>query len=143
SIEKLFVKDLSLEVPHAPQIYLEANQPEIEMQLHTESKAIDEGYYENMLTVTVTARVGEKTVFLAEVAQGGIFQVRNIPNEDLEPILGIACPNILFPYVREVVSDLINRAGFPPVILAPINFEQLYSQRQAQAASQDAPATVQ
>ncbi|QDQ27343.1 protein-export chaperone SecB [Chitinimonas arctica] len=145
AIEKLFVKDLSLEVPNAPQIYLEPQQPEIEMQLHTATQQLDDGYYENVLTVTVTAKVGEKTVFLAEVAQGGIFQIRHIPNEDLEPILGMACPNILFPYVREVVSDLVTRAGFPPVILAPINFEQLYMQRQAQqqAVSQDAPSTVQ
>ncbi|QNM97256.1 protein-export chaperone SecB [Chitinimonas koreensis] len=143
SIEKLFVKDLSLEVPHAPQIYLEAQQPEVEMQLHTQSQQLDEGFYENVLTVTVTAKIGEKTVFLAEAAQGGIFQIRNVPADDLEPILGMACPNILFPYVREVISDLVTRAGFPPVILSPINFEQLFMQRQAQGASQDAPATVQ
>ncbi|HEY9104228.1 protein-export chaperone SecB [Chitinimonas sp.] len=145
AIEKLFVKDISLEVPNAPQIYLEAQQPEINMQLSTASQQLDEGYFENVLTVTVTATLGERTVFLVEVAQGGIFQIRNVPAEDLEPILGMACPNILFPYVREVVSDLVTRAGFPPVVLAPINFEQLFMQRQAQeqAASQDAPTTVQ
>lgn len=145
SIEKLFVKDISLEVPNAPQIYLEQQQPEVEMQIHTSTQLIDEGYFESVLTVTVTATVAEKTVFLAEVAQGGIFQIRNVPEGDLEPILGMACPNILFPYVREVVSDLVTRAGFPPVVLAPINFEQLYMQRQAQqqVASQDAPATIQ
>lgn len=143
SIEKLYVKDLSLEVPNAPQIYLEAQQPEVDMQLHTQTQQLDQGYYETALTVTVTAKLGEKTVFLAEATQGGIFQIRNVPAEDLEPILGMACPNILFPYVREVISDVVSRAGFPPVILAPINFEQLYMQRQNQAASQDAPATVQ
>ncbi|MGQ5524966.1 protein-export chaperone SecB [Chitinimonas sp. PSY-7] len=143
SIEKLYVKDLSLEVPNAPQVYLEAQQPEVDMQLHTQTQQLDDGYFESVLTVTVTAKLGEKTVFLAEASQGGIFQIRNIPAEDLEPILGMACPNILFPYVREVISDVVTRAGFPPVILAPINFEQLYMQRQTQAASQDAPATVQ
>lgn len=145
AIEKLFVKDISLEVPNAPQIYLEAQQPEIAIQLGTSSQQLDDGYYENVLTVTVTATLGERTVFLVEVAQGGIFQIRNVPAADLEPILGMACPNLLFPYVREAVSDLVTRAGFPPVVLAPISFEQLYMQRQAQeqAASQDAPATVQ
>lgn len=143
SIEKLYVKDLSLEVPNAPQVYLDPQQPEVDMQLHTQTQQLDAGYFETVLTVTVTAKVADKTVFLAEVAQGGIFQIRNVPAEDLEPILGMACPNILFPYVREVISDVVSRAGFPPVILAPINFEQLYMQRQNQAASQDAPATVQ
>ena len=143
SIEKLYVKDLSLEVPNAPQVYLEAQQPEVDMQLHTQTQQLDEGYFESVLTVTVTAKLGDKTVFLAEAAQGGIFQIRNIPTDDLEPILGMACPNILFPYVREVISDIVTRAGFPPVILAPINFEQLYMQRQNQTANQDAPATVQ
>ncbi|PHV10320.1 protein-export chaperone SecB [Chitinimonas sp. BJB300] len=143
SIEKLYVKDLSLEVPNAPQVYLEAQQPEVDMQLHTQTQQLDDGYFESVLTITVTARLGEKTVFLVEATQGGIFQIRHIPAEDLEPILGMACPNILFPYVREVISDIVSRAGFPPVILAPINFEQLYMQRQNQAASQDAPATVQ
>ena len=143
SIEKLYVKDLSLEVPNAPQIYLEAQQPEVDMQLHTQTQQLDQGYYETALTVTVTAKLGEKTVFLAEATQGGIFQIRNVPAEDLEPILGMACPELLFPYVREVISDVVSRAGFPPVILAPINFEQLYMQRQNQAAGQDAPATVQ
>ncbi|WP_269533528.1 protein-export chaperone SecB [Chitinimonas sp. BJYL2] len=148
SIEKLFIKDLSLEVPNAPQVYLEQVQPEVDMQLHTEAQQIDEGYYEHVLTVTVTAKNGDKTVFLAEVAQGGVFQIRNIPAEDMDPIFGVACPNILFPYVREVISDMVTRAGFPPVILSPINFEQIYLQRlaqqqQQQSASQDAPATIQ
>ncbi|WP_374355710.1 protein-export chaperone SecB [Chitinimonas sp.] len=144
SIEKLYVKDLSLEVPNAPKIFLEASQPEVEMQIQTQSQPINDGYFECTLTITVTAKNAERTYFLVEVAQAGLFLIRNVPDEDLEPILGMACPNILFPYVREAVSDLVTRAGFPPVVLAPLNFEQMYMQRQAQQmATQDAPATVQ
>ncbi len=134
SIEKLYTKDLSLEVPNAPQVFLEQTQPEIEMQLSTEGKQIDEGFYDVGLSVTVTAKVADKVVFLVEVVQSGIFQIRNVPTEDLDPILGVACPNILFPYAREAVSDLVNRAGFPPVLLNPINFEAMYMQQRAQQA---------
>ncbi|WP_137937080.1 protein-export chaperone SecB [Chitinivorax sp. B] len=140
-IEKIYVKDLSLEIPHAPQVFLDRNQPEIDMQLRTNSTKIDEGYFENVLTVTVTAKAGDKTMFLAEASQAGIFQIRNVPEEDMSPILGIGCPNILFPYVRETISDMVNRAGFPPVILAPINFEVLYAQQQA-SNEQPAPAAT-
>ena len=140
SIEKIYVKDLSLEVPNAPQIFLQRDQPEIQVQLHTEGSGVDEGVFQCLLTVTVTAKIGDKTMFLVEAAQGGIFQIRNVPQQDLDPILSIACPNILFPYVREAISDTVNRAGFPPVLLAPVNFEVLYQQRlQQQAAEQ--PAT--
>jgi preprotein translocase subunit SecB len=134
SIEKIYVKDLSLEVPGAPQVFLEQAQPEIDMQLSSEAKTVDEGYYDCVLTVTVTAKVADKTLFLVEVAQAGIFQIRDVPAEDLDPILGVACPNILFPYARETVSNLVNRAGFPPVLLSPINFEALYMQQRAQQA---------
>ncbi|MBV1775247.1 protein-export chaperone SecB [Burkholderiaceae bacterium DAT-1] len=143
-IEKIYVKDMSLEVPNAPSVYLEATQPEVEMQIHTEAQPLDEGFFESTVTVTVTAKAGDKTHFLVEVAQAGIFQLRNIPNQDLEPLLAVSCPNILFPYVRETVSDVVSRAGFPPILLAPINFEALYVQRQAQQAdAQEAPATIQ
>lgn len=134
SIEKIYVKDLSLEVPHAPEVFLEQQQPEIDMQLGSESRQIDEGFFECTLTVTVTAKLAEKTMFLCEVAQAGIFRIANIPADDVDPILGVACPNILFPYARETVSSIINRAGFPPVLLAPINFEALYMQQRAQMA---------
>ncbi|CUA85239.1 MULTISPECIES: protein-export chaperone SecB [Gulbenkiania] len=133
SIEKIYVKDVSLEVPHAPQIYLEQAQPEIDMQLASQGTQLEEGFFECALTVTVTAKLPEKTMFLAEVSQAGIFRVQNVPAEDLDPILGVACPNILFPYAREAVSSLVNRAGFPPVLLSPINFEALYLQQRAQA----------
>lgn len=131
SIEKVYVKDVSLEVPNAPQIFLERETPEIDVKLNTASGLINEGFYETSITVTITAKFKEKTVFLVEVAQAGIFQIRNVPQGDIEAILGITCPNIVFPYVRETVSDLVTRAGFPPVLLNPMNFEALYQQQQA------------
>ncbi|MBL8503265.1 MAG: protein-export chaperone SecB [Rhodocyclaceae bacterium] len=136
SIEKIFVKDLSLEVPNAPQIFLDRDPPQVEVGLQSEAGGLGDGVFEVVLTVTVTARLGEKTVFLVEAAQAGIFQVRNVPEEELEPVLAIACPNILFPYARETVSDIINRAGFQPILLAPVNFEALYRQRLEQQAQQ-------
>lgn len=133
SIEKIYVKDMSLEIPRAPQVFLEREQPEIEMQLHTNAAPIEAGIFESSVTVTITAKLADKTMFLVEATQAGIFQIRNVPSEELDPILGIACPNILFPYIRETISDMVNRAGFPPVILSPINFESIYQQRQAEA----------
>ena len=138
-IEKIYVKDLSLEIPHAPEVFLSGEQPQVDVQLHNEGSAIGEGLYQVVLTVTVTAKAGDKTLFLVEAAQAGIFQIRNMPESDLEPLLATACPNILFPYVREAVSDVIARAGFPPVYLAPVNFEAVYLQRLQQAQEQAAP----
>ena len=139
SIEKLYVKDLSVEVPNAPQIYLEREAPQINVQLRTDGSGVDEGVFEVALTVTVTAKLpDEKTVFLVEVAQAGIFQIRNVPQEDLDPIMMIGCANILFPYAREAVSDAVTRAGFQPVLLSPVNFESLY-QAQRQQATGDVP----
>jgi preprotein translocase subunit SecB len=129
SIEKIYVKDLSLEVPNAPKIFLERETPSIEVQIQSAATNIGDGMYEVALTVTVSAKNGETAFFLVEVVKAGIFQIRNVPEQDLEPILAVACPNILFPYARETVSDAINRGGFPPVILAPVNFEALYQQR--------------
>lgn len=136
SIEKIYVKDLSLEIPNAPEVFLQREQPQIEVQLHSEGKGVDEGIYQVVLTVTVTAKLADKTMFLVEAAQSGIFQVRNVPQQDIEPILAIACPNILFPYARETVSDTVSRAGFPPVLLAPVNFEALYQQRMMERQEQ-------
>lgn len=133
AIEKLYVKDISLEVPNAPAIFLESEGPEVGIQLQTGVQRLGEDAFEVTLTVTVTAKLGEKTVFLVEVGQAGIFRVRNVPEENLEPLLSIACPNILFPYAREAVSELVTRAGFSPVILQPVNFEALYASRLQQA----------
>ena len=129
SIEKIYVKDLSIEVPNAPQIFLVRETPSIEVQIQSGATTVGDGMYEVALTVTVNAKEGEKVFFLVEVVKAGIFQIRNVPEQDMEPILAVACPNILFPYARETISDAINRAGFPPVILAPVNFESLYQQR--------------
>ena len=132
SIEKLFVKDLSIEVPNAPRIYLERDTPQVEIQLNTSANPIDEGYFEVVVSVTVTAKLAEKTVFLVEASQGGVFQIRNIPQGELDPVLGITCPNILYPYLREVISDAVVRAGFAPVLLNPVNFDAIFqAQREA------------
>jgi preprotein translocase subunit SecB len=132
AIEKIYVKDLSLEIPNAPNIFLERDTPEINLQLGTKSQGIGEELYEVLLTVTVTAKIKDKIMFLVEAQQAGIFRIRHIPNEEIDPVLGIGCPNILFPYMREVVSDIVTRAGFPPVILNPVNFEALYHQKRAE-----------
>jgi preprotein translocase subunit SecB len=137
SIEKVYVKDLSLEIPNAPQVFLEREAPQVDIQLHHNSASVEEGVYQTVLTVTVTAKVAERILFLVEAAQAGIFVVRNIPAQELDPVLGIACPNILFPYVREVISDLVVRAGFPPVVLAPVNFEAIYAQQRNQQPQQE------
>ena len=143
SIEKLFVKDLSIEVPNAPKIYLERDTPQIEIQMTSAATPIDEGYFEVVVSVTVTAKLAEKTVFLVEASQGGVFQIRNVPQSELEPVLGITCPNILYPYVREVISDAVVRAGFAPVVLNPVNFEAIFqAQREAKAQSAAAGTTT-
>lgn len=133
AIEKIYVRDLSLEIPHAPNIFLERDTPEINLQLDSKSIDInsDEGLYEVLLTATVTAKMKDKIMFLVEAQQSGIFRIHNIPDGEIDPVLGIGCPNILFPYLREVVSDVVIRAGFPPVILNPVNFEAMYQQKKS------------
>jgi preprotein translocase subunit SecB len=133
NIEKLYVKDLSLELPNAPKVFMEADSPQLDVQIHNESQHVADALYEVVVTVTVTAKSGDKTMFLAEVAQAGLFSIVNVPAEELEPLLGIGCPTILYPYVREAISDLVSRGGFPPVLLAPVSFEALYVQRQQEA----------
>jgi preprotein translocase subunit SecB len=143
TIERIYVKDLSLENPSSPQSFLQQDSPQIEVSLQTRGEPVGDGIFESVLTVTVTAKVGEQTIFLVEVAQAGIFQIRNIPEQDLQPILGVHCPNILFPYARENISSAITRAGYPPVHLAPINFEALYAQQLQQIqAAQASPSPI-
>ena len=139
TIEKVYVKDLSLEIPNAPQIFLEREAPQVDIQLHHNSTGVEDGVYQTTLTVTVTAKIKDKTMFLVEAAQAGIFVARNIPAQELEAVLAIACPNILFPYVREVISDVVVRAGFPPVLLSPVNFEAIYQQQHAQPPRAEQP----
>jgi preprotein translocase subunit SecB len=128
-VEKIYVKDLSLEIPNAPQIFTEQVQPQLEVQIGTSATNFAETLFEVTVSATVTAKAGERTVFLAEVVQAGIFMVRNVPAQEVEPLLGIGCPSIVFPYLRETISDLIVRGGFPQVLLAPVSFEALYAQR--------------
>ena len=140
NIEKLYVKDLSVEVPNAPAIYLEREAPQIEVNMSTESHALGENLYHSGITVTVTAKTGDKTMFLVECIQAGIFRIENVPQDQLPMVLGIGCPNIVFPYLREAVSDVVIRAGFPPLLLNPVNFESLFLQQQQAQQQQAAPA---
>ena len=135
NIEKIYVKDLSLEIPHAPQIFLEQTNPQIEVQLNTQAALIEGDVYEVIITNTVTAKIGEKVMFLIEAKQAGIFRLINLPKEDMEPVLAVMCPNILFPYLREVVSNIAVRAGFAPVTLNPVNFDVLYHQQKLEQAA--------
>jgi preprotein translocase subunit SecB len=137
SIEKIYVKDLSLEVPAGAQSFMQAEQPQLEVQITQQSQRVNEMLFEVTLVVTVTAKSGDKVLFLVEASQAGVFQIRNVAEADLPPVLGIVCPNVLFPYARETVSDLINRAGFPPILLAPVNFETIHQQRAAAAKSDE------
>jgi preprotein translocase subunit SecB len=136
SIEKIYVKDASVEIPHAPQIFTDRTQPQVSIELGNFAQQIEENVFEVAIKVTVTSKIADKTVFLVEVTQAGIFQISNVPAENIQLIVGITCPNILFPYARESVSDLIVRAGFQPVLLNPINFEALFAQQQQQPAEQ-------
>jgi preprotein translocase subunit SecB len=142
TIDKLYVKDLSVEIPNAPQIFLEREQPKVDLQIQNGAAQIGEGVYEAFLTATVTSKIGEKTMFLIEVTQAGIFQIRNLSQEDMNVVLGVGCPNILYPYLREAVSDSATRAGFMPVVLAPMNFEALYVQRMQQAQNAQPEVTA-
>jgi preprotein translocase subunit SecB len=142
NIEKLYVKDMSLEVPNAPAIFLERENPQIDLQLNTQAAPLEEGVFEVTVTVTVTAKLTEKdkVLFLIEAKQAGVFQIRNLPAEEMETVLAVVCPNILYPYLREVVSDMAVRAGFAPVLLNPINFEAIYLQQKQQSQAQTTEA---
>ena len=139
SIERIYVKDLSLENPGSPQSFQMTEAPQVEVGLRTRAEQIAPDVYECVLTLTVTARAADKTVFLVEASQAGVFGIRGIAADHLQPVLAIHCPTVLFPYARETIADATMRAGFPPVHLAPINFEVLYQQQLAQGA-QPAPA---
>ena len=142
-IEKVYLKDMSLELPNAPQVFFEQSPPQIEVTMHNEAaRMTQEGLYNVTLTVTVTAKVQERTVFLVEVAQGGIFQIRNLQQSELEAVLGTLCPNTLLPYAREAVANVVQRAGFPPVTLQHMNFDVIYQQRLQQEMQQQASAAA-
>lgn len=130
-IEKIYLKDLSLENPGAPQSFTTQESPQVEVSLRSRGEQIEEAVFECVLTITVTAKTGDRTLFLVEAAQAGVFRISGIPLSEVQPVLGIHCPNILFPYIREAIADAVSRAGFPPVHLDPINFEVLYQQQLA------------
>ncbi|MBC3870948.1 MULTISPECIES: protein-export chaperone SecB [Undibacterium] len=150
-IQRVYLKDLSLEQPNSPAIFLEQQAPAIEVSLDVGSEKLADGIFEATVTVTVTAKIADKVAFLVEGKQAGIFEARNIPEDQIDPLLGIGCPNIIYPYLRSNVADAITRAGFPPIHLSEINFEAFYAQRLQLAAEQaktaeataEAPATIQ
>jgi len=142
-IQRVYLKDMSLEQPNSPAILLEQEQPNVDIQLGVEATPVAEGIFEVAVTATVQTKIKDKTVFLVEAKQAGIFEIRNVPEDQMGPIMGIACPQIVYPYLRGNVADLINRAGFPPVHLAEINFQGMYEQQQAQAAGQTSPIVTQ
>ena len=137
NIQRMYLKDLSLEQPNSPQILLEPQQPQVDINLGVSAEAVVEGMYEVCVTATVTTKVGEKTLFLIEAKQAGIFEIRNLPQEQMQAIIGIACPGMVYPYLRAIVSDVCTRAGFPPVMLTEVNFQAMFeAQQQAQAGQQ-------
>ena len=141
-IQRIYLKDLSLEQPNSPQILLEQGQPQVEINLTLGAAPIGEAMYEVTVMATVTTKLNDKTLFLVEAKQGGIFEIRNIPEEQLKQILGIACPGIVYPSLRAIVSDICTRAGFPPVVLSEVNFQAMYEAQQAQALAQGAGAVT-
>ncbi|MCR8956806.1 protein-export chaperone SecB [Variovorax sp. CCNWLW225] len=142
-IQRVYLKDLSLEQPNSPGILLEQEQPTVDIQLGVDAQPVAEGIFEITVSATVQTKIQDKTVFLVEAKQAGIFEIRNLPEDQMGPILGIACPQIVYPYLRGNVADVIQRGGFPPVHLAEINFQAMYEQQQAQAAGQPAPTLAQ
>ncbi|MBC7681473.1 MAG: protein-export chaperone SecB [Ferruginibacter sp.] len=134
-IQRVYLKEASLEQPNSPGILLDPTQPTVEIQLGVDANPVADGIFEVAVTATVQTKIGEKTVFLVEAKQAGIFEIRNMSQEQMGPIIGIACPQIVYPYLRSNVADLVQRAGFPQVHLAEINFQAMYEQQQANAAA--------
>ena len=139
NIQRMYLKDLSLEQPNAPQILLEQTQPQVDINLTLAASPVQEGIFEVTVTATVNTKVGEKTLFLVEAKQAGIFEIRNVPQEQLEGILGIVCPQMIYPYLRAIVSDVCTRAGFPPVLLTEVNFQAMFEAQQQARAEQGQP----
>ena len=142
NIQRMYLKDLSLEQPHSPQILLEQQQPAVDINLGVAAETISDGIIEVTVTATVTTKVADRTLFLIEAKQAGIFEIRNLPNDQMQAILGIACPGMVYPYLRAIVSDVCTRAGFPPVMLAEVNFQAMYEAQRAQAAAQNGSGII-
>jgi preprotein translocase subunit SecB len=138
-IQRVYLKETSLEQPNSPDILREQDQPVVDIQLGVEAKPVADGMYEVVVTATVHTQIKERTVFLVEARQAGIFEIRNLPEDQMGPIIGIACPQIVYPYLRGNVADLIQRAGFPPVHLSEINFQSMYEQQQQQEKAGEIP----
>ncbi|MCU7373400.1 protein-export chaperone SecB [Paucibacter sp. O1-1] len=142
-IQRMYLKDLSLEQPNSPQILLDQAQPQVDINLALSAEPVADGIYEVCVTATVTTKVnGDKTLFLIEAKQAGIFEIRNLPQDQVEGIVGIVCPQMIYPYLRAVVSDVCTRAGFPPVLLTEVNFQAMFEAQQAQRAEQAATPTI-
>ena len=143
-IQRVYLKDMSLEQPNSPEILLNQEQPGVEIQLGVDAKSVAEGLFEITVTATVHTRIEDKTVFMVEAKQAGIFEIRNIQSDQMGALLGIACPQIVYPYLRSNVADVIQRGGFPPVHMAEINFQAMYEQQQAEAmmATPEAPQII-
>jgi preprotein translocase subunit SecB len=139
-IQRMYLKDMSLEIPGAPRIFLEQQQPTVEISLDTAHEALTDTVHEVTVTSTVTTKIGDKIVFLVEAKQAGIFDIRNIPAEQMPIVINVVCPNVTYPYLRANVADVIQRAGFPPIHLAEINFEALYQQKIAAEQAAARPA---
>jgi len=133
-IQRMYLKDLSLEQPNSPQILLEQQQPQVDINLQMGAGGIAEGVYEVTVTATITTKIKDRTVFLIEAKQAGIFEIRNIPQDQLQGILGMVCPQMIYPYLRAIVSDVCTRAGFPPIVLTEVNFQAMFEAQQAQQA---------
>lgn len=137
-IQKIYVKDISFEVPDAPMVYQQEWSPSVNMDLANSASRISEDIFEAVLSVTITVTCEEKTMYLVEAQQAGIFQISGLPDEALNKLLSISCPNILFPFVREIISDIVTRGGFPQLLLAPVNFEALHAQKLQQQQTEQA-----
>ena len=133
----MYLKDLSLEQPNSPQILLEQQHPQVEINLGMGAEPMAEGVFEVTVTATVTTKIGDKALFLVEAKQAGIFEIRNVPDEQMQGIISVVCPQMIYPYLRAIVSDVCTRAGFPPIILAEVNFQAMFEAQQAQAAAQN------
>ena len=139
-IQRVYLKDMSLEQPNSPEILLNLEQPAVEIQLGIDAKPVADGLFEITVTATVHTKIEDKTMFMVEAKQAGIFEIRNVPSEQMGSLLGIACPQIVYPYLRGNVADIIQRGGFPPVHLAEINFQAMYEQQQQQQVEAVMPA---
>lgn len=135
NIQRMYLKDLSLEQPNSPQILLEQGQPQVDINLQMGADQVADGVYEITVTATVTAKVKDKTLFLVEAKQAGIFEIRNVPQDQLQGIVSIVCPQMVYPYLRAIVSDICTRAGFPPILLTEVNFQAMFEAQQQQAAA--------